>query len=174
MNLHGSKRFSDDEWFLLVSLPSLIGAAVSGAAKSGVIGTVKEAMANAKSVLAAREEYPENSLIQSLMITVDDRDEAKATMDQFKQMAQSKIEQRGVKTNEQLIDMMLEDCQKTAELLDERCGADESREYKSWVIQCGDNVAQAAKEGSFLGFGGERVSPAETAMLDRIKSALRA
>ena len=35
-----------------------------------------------------------------------------------------------------------------------------------------EKVANAAKEGGFLGFGGERVSAGEKALIDNIKSAL--
>ena len=105
-----NERFTEDEWFLLVSLPSMIGAAVSGAAKSGVLGTVKEAMANVKAVMGAKDEYAGNPLIQSLIVQTEDREEAKATLARFNEMAKAKLENRGVKSPEQLIEVMLDDC----------------------------------------------------------------
>jgi pimeloyl-ACP methyl ester carboxylesterase len=35
--------------------------------------------------------------------------------------------------------------------------------YKAWLLQVADNVAEASKEGGFLGFGGVDVSDAEKA-----------
>ena len=37
-------QYSDDEWFLISSVPSLVGAAMAGAGKSGIIGTAKDCL----------------------------------------------------------------------------------------------------------------------------------
>src|SRR5262245_7930519 len=43
--------------------------------------------------------------------------------------------------------------------------------FKTWLRSIGQSVAEAASEGSFLGFGGVRVSDAEKATLDDIAEA---
>ena len=44
--------------------------------------------------------------------------------------------------------------------------------YKAWLLQIANNVAEASKEGGFLGFGGVDVSDAEKATLTEIAAAL--
>ena len=48
----------------------------------------------------------------------------------------------------------------------------EAAAYKSWLLQIANSVAEASKEGGFLGFGGVAVSDAEKATLSEIASAL--
>ena len=45
--------------------------------------------------------------------------------------------------------------------------------FKSWLRQVSQHVAEAAKEGGFLGIGGVAVSEAEKATLTEISSALK-
>ena len=49
---------------------------------------------------------------------------------------------------------------------------DEAAAFKTWLREISQKVAEAAVEGSFLGFGGVRVSDAETATLRDISEAL--
>ena len=44
--------------------------------------------------------------------------------------------------------------------------------YKAWLAHISQNVAEASKEGGFLGFGGVQVSDAEKATLAEISAAL--
>ena len=44
--------------------------------------------------------------------------------------------------------------------------------FRDWLKAIAAKVAEAGAEGGFLGFGGEKVSAAETATLDRIATAL--
>ena len=54
-----------------------------------------------------------------------------------------------------------------------RCqGPDEAAAFKTWLREISQKVAEAAVEGSFLGFGGVRVSDAKTATLRDISKAL--
>jgi hypothetical protein len=44
--------------------------------------------------------------------------------------------------------------------------------YRSFLVDLADRTAKAAKEGSFLGFGGERVSEGERNVIARLSQAL--
>jgi len=44
--------------------------------------------------------------------------------------------------------------------------------YKEWALKIANNVAAAASEGGFLGFGGEKISPEEAKMLAQIEGIL--
>jgi hypothetical protein len=65
----------------------------------------------------------------------------------------------------------LQACREVAALLSQKAPA-EAQAYKQWVYQAAQNSANAAKEGGFLGIGGERVSEAETAALKELATAL--
>ncbi|MGK0269386.1 MAG: hypothetical protein ACI88H_000017 [Cocleimonas sp.] len=59
-----------------------------------------------------------------------------------------------------------------ATILAEKATPDESREYKEWSMSIAENVAKAAKEGGFLGFGGTRISEGEIEAFAQIADAL--
>jgi len=45
--------------------------------------------------------------------------------------------------------------------------------YKAMILNSAQATAEASKEGGFLGIGGQQVSPAEQAVLDQLKAALK-
>ncbi|MCB9432279.1 MAG: hypothetical protein H6668_09865 [Ardenticatenaceae bacterium] len=164
--------FNEEEWFLVSSLPSMIGAAVATTGKSGLIGTMKEMMASARAMMEAGETYADNELIQAIVAKMDNKDDAKAQAEKYQQMAMEKMEAAGVKTPEQLAQLVLDDCQTVMDLLNDRATAAETADYQAWALSVGTKVAEAAKEGGFLGFGGEQVSEGEEALLQRIAATL--
>jgi len=58
-----------------------------------------------------------------------------------------------------------------AAIIDQKAPADAAA-YKAWLLHIASNVAEASKEGVFLGFGGVAVSAAEKATLSEIATAL--
>jgi hypothetical protein len=44
---------------------------------------------------------------------------------------------------------------------------------RTWLASISRGVAEASKEGGFLGFGGVQVSDAEKATLDQVATALK-
>ena len=58
--------YTQDEWQLLLDVPPAIGTAVMYAGQSG-IGSMKEAMAMASSILGARNGYEGNRLVEALI-----------------------------------------------------------------------------------------------------------
>jgi hypothetical protein len=43
---------------------------------------------------------------------------------------------------------------------------------RRWLLAAAQAAADAAKEGGFMGFGGEQVSAGEQQMLDQVRAAL--
>lgn len=168
------ERFSDDEWFLLGSTPAMIAAAMSSAAPSGAIGTIKEMTAGMRRTVQGRSEHASSELIQALLEKAENWEEAKEKARDYRERSKARLEGAGVTTREALHEQVIADCRAAAALVDERCSAEEAAVYKRWSIDIARDVAAAAKEGGFLGFGGERVSDEERAMLGRIESALGA
>jgi hypothetical protein len=68
--------------------------------------------------------------------------------------------------------IILETFGQTAALVDSKVAGDAAG-FKSWLRQISARVADASKEGRFLGFGGVQVSDAEKATLVEVSKALK-
>ena len=156
-------QFSDEEWLLLLDIPPLVGSAVMVAGKSG-LGTIKEAYALANSVLAGKQGYPGNPLIKAL---IDARTE-EGERSQVETIAGNPY--RGLGPDE-LLEVVLAKCEDVQSLLAAKIDAREAAEFYRWALDVGQHVAEAAKEGGFLGIGGERVSAEERDVLQRVRQA---
>lgn len=63
-------------------------------------------------------------------------------------------------------------CRQVADILAAKSNPTEALSYKRWVLWIGGQVAEAAREGSFLRLGRPSVSAEEVALLDRLTLAL--
>ncbi len=165
-------QFSDDEWFLIASVPSMVGAAMAGAGKSGIIGTTKEAMASMKSMVAGKNDFPDNQVIAAILEKADSFADAKDKAGVYREKTLSQLKEREIKTPEQFNTYMLENCEKAIALVRDRSGAQEADQYRQWSMAIAEKVAKAASEGGFLGFGGEQVSEGEKKLLAQIDGVL--
>lgn len=164
--------FNEDEWFLLSSTPALIGATMSAADKSGVIGTVKELSASMRTTVAALKDYPDSELVQQLLKKAENWDEAKEKISDYKTRSQEKLSAGQIKSTEDLQQQVLNDIRSCVELVDTKCSESDARIYREWSLKIANNVAKSAKEGGFMGFGGTEVSAGEQALLAQIETAL--
>ena len=164
-------RFTEAEQHLLVTVPSMIGSSMAFAEGSG-LGTIKEVMASAKSVMAGLKDYPQNEIIAGVLPNLEDRKEAMARAKEFRSKAVDRLKERGVKNHEQMRTLLIEDCQALNTILKEKARPDEAKEYKDWALSVAAKVANAAKEGGFLGFGGEKISKGERELMADLSSAL--
>ncbi|CAA6828247.1 MAG: Unknown protein [uncultured Thiotrichaceae bacterium] len=165
------KRFTEDEIFLLANTPSQIGAVMAFAEGSG-LGTIKEMMANSKTVIAGIKKYPDNEIIIGVLPQVGDFKEAMSQAKAMRSKSIAKLEERKIQSSEQLHDAILKDCVSVAMILDQKATAQEADEYKQWAMEVAENVAKAAKEGGILGFGGTQVSDVEKDAFAQIAAAL--
>lgn len=163
------EQFSDDEWFLISSVPSMVGAAMAGAGKSGIIGTAKEAMASMRTVVAGKSDYPDNELIGAVLPKAESFSDAREQAGAFREKAMAQMSERNIKSSEDFNRFMLDDANKAIALVKERCGEKEAEEYQGWCISVANKVAEAASEGGFLGFGGEQVSEGERALMSELE-----
>src|SRR5262245_18425399 len=157
---------------LLAAVPQMIGTAVASASASGIIGTGKELFANAVALLEGSRTYPHNTIISQLVADVSgDRSQATARLRKVRDWIAAHLKARGVDSVEKLKDVTVENARAAAALLAAKASPDEAREYKQWAVSVAERVAQAATEGGFLGFGGERVTAVERAFIDRVEQA---
>lgn len=164
--------FTDEEWFLLYSTPSLVGSAVASAGRSGIRGTMREMMANIETISAGANSFPDNQLITALVARDADKEAARAKAKAYQEKAIAKMQAAGVDGQVKLVEQMFVDIEASLALLTEKATPAEVADYRAWLLSVANNVAEAAKEGGFLGFGGEQVSEEEAALLSQLEAVL--
>jgi hypothetical protein len=164
-------RFTEEEQVLLSSLPALAGSAMTFAAGSG-LATVKEVIASSKSMILGAKSYADNEIISGIIPAMDNVKEAMAEAKDLRAKLQGHLAAHEVKTKEQMHELALADAKKINELLAQKATPAEAEQYKAWILNIANEVANAAKEGGFLGFGGTLVSEGEVALFGAMSSAL--
>jgi hypothetical protein len=160
------QNFTPEEWTKVLQSTMLVGIAVSAADPSGLWGALKEAARGSSALIAAKSNAASNELIKAVASDFETpqarSDVQKALKDCFADAQPADCVQRS-----------LANLRDVSKILDAKAPADAAA-FKTWLRSIGQNVAEAASEGSFLGFGGVRVSEAEKATLDDIAEALGA
>jgi len=165
--------YTDDELALLATTPQLIGSAVATVGNSGLFGTGKELFASAKSMMEGVKTFPNNALIQQLVPDPQSNpQQAMERMKKFRDWGMARLKQKGINSTEKVQALTLEDCKAVTSLLASKATPQEAKEYRQWALSVADNVAQAASEGGFLGFGGQQVSEPEKLLISQIRIAL--
>ena len=168
-----NEKFTASEQQLLAATPILIGSAMVFAGSSG-LGTVKELFTSAKSYMAGLEAYPNNEIIQGVLPNMEDRKEARAKAKALREQVVARLKEKGVDSPEKIRALLLDDSREIAALLKEKASTEDAAEYKAWAMSMAENVARAAREGGFLGFGGEQVSTGEKTLFAELASTLGA
>lgn len=157
--------FSPEEWQLLMESVMATGVAVSAAAPSGLLGMLKESIASARTLIEAKGEPHTNALIKALVAdleTAEGRDNTRTAL--RKSLANAKKpEEFGARSIETL--------RRASALLDAKAPQD-AEAVKAWLRRISQSVAEAAREGGFLGVGGVAVNEQERTALSSISNAL--
>jgi hypothetical protein len=155
--------FSTTEWDALRNAPHLAALAVAAAGASG-LGTFKESFAAMEGVMSAQKS--DNALLREL----SSREEAMAGQQYLR--GQVSLGMNPQALVDKIKGLATEQLGVALHALKAKSPAD-AQAYGDWVAGIATKVSEAATEGGFLGFGGERVSAAETAMIDALKSAMK-
>jgi hypothetical protein len=156
------ESFTPEEWSTLTSAPQTVAAAVMMAGFSGFIGSTKEAL----SVVTSMTEGANSS--SPLIREISAREEIMAGQTALRARTATLDPQR---YKQQLNTMAVDESRKSVEIIG-RHAASEVEPYKQWLMKIAYDVANAAKEGGFLGFGGERVSDGERQTISQLSAAL--
>ena len=162
-------QYSDEEWFLISSVPSMVGAAMAGAGKSGIIGTAKEAMASMKTLVAGKSDYPDNELINAVLVKAESFSDAREKAGAYREKAMTQFKEHNISSPEEFNKLMLDNARKAVALVNAKQSDKESQQYQHWCVNVAKQVAEAASEGGFMGFGGEQVSDAEKALMSELQ-----
>jgi hypothetical protein len=154
--------FSAQEWEAVVDAPQMAGIAVMVSGASGVIGSIKEAAAAAHAV------YEGNTHTDELIRLISTKEEMQASQTRIRALMGEFGE---TDPNTWIYNQTVTTVQRANAILKSKAPGDVAT-YKGWILGIADKVANAAKEGGFLGFGGVRVSEEEQKMIAAITSAL--
>jgi hypothetical protein len=142
----------------------MAGFAITAADPSGLWGLLKETFASGRALAEVKFSDTANELIRAIVIDLENSEGRTAGRDYVK----SRME--GAK-REELKGRAIEAVRQAASIVDAKAPNDASA-YKDWLLHISQKVAEASKEGGFLGFGGVAVSDAEKATLSDVRSAL--
>jgi hypothetical protein len=149
--------FTEEEWTRLGRAPLVAGMAISLADPGGPIETIKESSAALRTLIEAAREGGYGDFVQSLAKDV-------AARAQQRQNPMSGFRPKGAGA----LDEILDELRAVNALSLQKASAEEVSDYRAWLRTASQRAALAAREGGFLGIGGERVSEREQQMLDTL------
>lgn len=158
--------FSSAEWAVLRDAPHLVVVAVAAAGASGIFGSIAEAVAPTGIIVEALKGG--NQLLRE----VCEKEEIKSSIESIKHLTKANSDFASIQA---VLRREATDKSRAAlDLLRQKGSPEDVAMYRDFLIKLGDKVANAAKEGAFLGFGGERVSEHERTLLAELSKAVGA
>ncbi len=146
----GKADFTAEEWDQVLQGPTSAGMIVVTAERGG---SIRESFSMAKSYTEARKQHGDSELLDEIVSTKPEMDHTRYG------------------SPEELKVKSLEHLRQAVELVSAKASEQELEEYRRFIVNLAQGVAEAHKEG-FLGLSGERVSDAEQAAVDEVAEAL--
>lgn len=146
----GRNDFTDDQWKKVLEGPTSAGMLVIASDRGG---SVRESFSMAKAYTEAREAHGESELLDTILTT------------------KPEVDRTRVSSPEELKEHALQNIRDGVALIVQKGTTQEIAEYKKFITDVANKVAEARKEG-FLGLSGERVSDDEKQALADIAEAL--
>jgi hypothetical protein len=166
MYMAKKETFNAEEWNLIRMAPVLVMTGVAAADPGGLIGAFKESFSGVSSMMAAFKESSGLELMAALLA-----EKSMPTMPDKKQMlGEGSAEQLSANFKNSVLGYV----KQAVALVKSKGTPEEAAAYEKMMAGVAEKVANAAKEGGFFGFGGERVSAGEKAFLDELNTALKA
>jgi hypothetical protein len=167
-----TSSFSSEEREQLVMAPVSVIAAVIGISPSNPVGLAQEIGAAVTTFQESAEQDKDNPLIAGALV------ELKGHFDRYFQPKKAAVEGEETPSESDIIalgkdpQLAVERCRAVTALIAGRASDADALGYRTWLFQLAQRVAEAAKEGGFLGIGGDAVDPREQALLNDLKQAL--
>ena len=154
--------FTTDEWEMLAGSPHAVGTAVMLASFSGLGGTAQEAFALGKTLaLGVRSS---NELIKEISAVEENAAARSALRERLKELDPQNLKA-------ELSNMAMGEAKQAVDVLKEK-SPENVEPYKEWLMRLAFDVANASKEGDFLGIGGKRISDGERDVLNTLSEVL--
>jgi hypothetical protein len=157
-------NFTPEEWKLLLESVMMAGIAVTVAEPSGLWGLLKESFASGSALRQAKIDPRSSPLIKAVVADFETTEGQRTARDGLKEKLASS---KPAEVKAQCIETL-----RQARALVDAKAPDDAAALKGWLREISQHVAEASKEGGFLGIGGVVVSDAEKATLTEISSAL--
>lgn len=153
-------NFTPEEWDKVLSGPATAAAAILAASPSGLTGIIAEGITTVKAMkeLAEASSAP---LLQAIAASLKPEDQER-----------HREERPRFKSFEEAKNAMLERLRSAFWIVQTKATPEDLAAYQQYVVGVAERVAQAAKEGGFLGIGGEQVSQAEKDTLKEIRATV--
>jgi hypothetical protein len=143
--------FNAEEWERVVQGPVLAGLRVVAADRGG---TLRESMSMGRVYADARREHGDSELLDEIVASPP------------------QLDPRQLTSPEALQSKTLDGLAEAVRILDAKATPEEVDGYRRFVLGLAERVAQAHKEGGFLGVGGQAISDEEQRALDEIVATL--
>lgn len=157
-----STAYTPEELVKIAGAVSLSGAAIA-MADFGIVSTAIEAGALVKEISGAATKYPNNSVIQALF--------SPEGLKKLKDGGPAKMELKPEEMQpDKVLDVAIAKVNTALDIMKGKATAEEIQEYKTFVYDCANQVANAAGSGLFG--TGAKVSESEAAALSKMKAAL--
>jgi len=156
--------FTAEEWQSLRDAPHLVVLAVAAAGASGFFGSIAEAIAPSEPIAQALR--GDNQLLHQ----VCDKEEIMSAIQSIKGLVKGIGDFASIQAT--MRKTALNKSQAAIDLLKQKGSPEDVAAYRTFLLTLGDKVANAAKEGAFFGFGGERVSEHERILLTELAHAI--
>ncbi|WP_034384921.1 hypothetical protein [Deinococcus sp. YIM 77859] len=155
-------QFTPEEWVQVMTGPGRVGAAVVAASPSGVTGLVAEARALAEAIREQVSAQGRTPLLEAMAADLLGTPPDPSTLAQ---------EERP-RTMEEARARSIEGVRQAVWLVGSKTSPEDAAAYRRLLWTVAERTAQAAKEGGFLGIGGEQISDQERAVLDELRRVI--
>lgn len=162
MELLTREQLTDDEWSVLRATPKFVLLAVSTSGGSR-LDAVLERSAGSRAVENGRNN--DHPLVRQLAEPAEIL-AAAATVRQSVRGRDSTLREA-----EEMLALARSNARAAADVIRRRGGELDLRAYRDFVVGIARTVAEAAREGDFIGLGGQQVSDAERAVIVAVSQA---
>ena len=163
--------FAASDWGTLRDTPYLVGLATLLAEPSG-LGTIKESFAITMGLV--KNQKSEIPLIRDLTSRPEMEAAQESLRNRFSERQSVLAGSPGGLSKDVMRDLALEHAGSSMTLLSgKNASPEEIDAYRKMLYGLAEMVANASREGGFLGFGGKAVSPAEQRFLDDLQNTIQ-
>jgi hypothetical protein len=155
--------YTTDEWNQILRLPGMVGAFIITSSMSGPLQLAREMLAIGSTIAETAQAEPGSELVGALVADI----KAGVRPENDPSLAE-------IKDNAQARQALLEASRAGMAIVRSKAPGAEAQAFKGWLLAIAHKVAEAGKEGGFLGFGGTSVNEAETSALAELDAALGA
>ncbi|GMW06544.1 MAG: hypothetical protein QY320_13480 [Gammaproteobacteria bacterium] len=152
--------FTTAQWRALRNAPQLVALATAAAGNSGLLGSLAEGLTAASAFAQATR--ASNHLITALFA----REEIRAAHEDIQALLRPATDR--TPADHRLQDAAIEATRAALDALLDRNATADADDFRKMLAWLAEKIANASKEGDFLGFGGERVSEGERKFLSRL------